>query len=96
VLTINPNGSMSVQLASSGATQNWDPSGHFTGTSAPDPNGAGLPNPTLQHDTYVPMSGGGYRIDHPDGSCDIHWPDGSVVHVEPDGIHWEQVSGPRP
>jgi hypothetical protein len=93
VLTINPDGSTSVQLTN-GDTQNWDPNGHFTGTTPGDPNGAGLNSPTLDHDTIVPMNGGGYRVDHPDGSSDIYWPDGSVVHVNPDGVTWYQVSSP--
>jgi hypothetical protein len=37
------------------------------------------------------MVDGGYRIDHPDGSSDIYWPDGSVVHVAPGGTQWWRV-----
>jgi hypothetical protein len=90
-LTILPDGSTSLQLISTGGTQNWDAAGHFTGGSGPDANGASLPNPSISHDTVVPMDGGGYRVDHPDGSSDIHWPDGRVVHVLPDGAHWVEV-----
>jgi hypothetical protein len=76
-----------------GSTDHWDANGKFTGTDAP-PNDPVPQTPQLTHDVVVPMNGGGYRIDHPDGSSDVHWPDGTVVHVEPDGVHWHQVSGP--
>ena len=39
------------------------------------------------------MTGGGFYVDHPDGSSDVQWPDGSIVHVEPDQVHWHFVRG---
>lgn len=96
-LTMNADHSASIQLPD-GSTQNWNANGTFNGVTPPTKNwatqGAGGASPTITHDVTVPMNGGGYRIDHPDGSSDIHWPDGSVVHVNPDGIHWTQVRGP--
>jgi hypothetical protein len=94
--TLTINGDHSATLtAADGSSQTWDSNGKFTGNQSVSDNwksngaSGNAPNPT--HDTTVPMNGGGYRVDHPDGSCDIHWPNGSVVHVDPDQVHWHWV-----
>jgi hypothetical protein len=97
LLTVKPDGSASIQLPD-GSTQTWDAHGRYAGTLPPSntyaQQGANLNAPNPTHDVQVPMTGGGFRIDHPDGSSDIHWPDGSIVHVAPNQQQWYQVRGP--
>jgi hypothetical protein len=97
LLTMRPDGSASIQLPD-GSTQNWDAHGRFAGTNPPSATyadqGANVNTPPVAQDVRVPMTGGGFRVDHPDGSSDVHWPNGAIVHVEPDQQHWHQVRGP--
>ena len=94
LLAQDAQGGTTLQLPD-GSTQSWDAQGHYTGTAAPDlGSGASLNAPPVLHDVVVPTSDGGYRIDHPDGSSDIHYATGDIVHVEPDGLHWHQTEGP--
>jgi len=66
------------------------PPAHAPAPDAGD-SSSDVPRPKPTHDVRVQMGDGGYRIDHPDGTSDIHWHDGSVVHVEADGVTWHQV-----
>lgn len=82
-----------VQLQdASGVTDSWDATGHFTG-SEPSDNTPDAPNPQLDQDVTVPLTSGGYRIDHPNGTSEVHMLDGTVVYVDNDQQHWVDSNG---
>jgi hypothetical protein len=96
IVTGNPDGTSSIQHAD-GSTDTYSAGGQQTGSAAANlDGGASVDAPPPTHDVTVPTSDGGYRVDHPDGSSDIHYPDRSVVHVEPDQLHSHQIRAPRP
>ena len=102
MITGNPDGTSQLQMPD-GSTQNFDTHGRPTDIKGqptqvkpPDivPSGAQAPGSNPTQRVHIPTTDGGFRVDSPDGTCDIHYPDGSIVHVEPDQVHWHGVHSP--
>ena len=56
-----------------------------------DPSGDAPAPPPLKHPVKNFTSDGGYTISYPNGTVDVHRPDGSAIHVEADGSTWHPI-----
>jgi hypothetical protein len=77
--------------AEDGQTTTYDAAGHKTGSTGPSTQSGDAVAPPLTHPVKNVTSDGGYTISYPNGTVNVHRPDGTAIHVEADGSTWDPI-----